>query len=67
MRFARSVAGIVTFLVNRLGDVFFLLRIRLVFFLSSWNCLSLKEVNIFLAFSLLLTFATKRAQIPFSS
>ena len=62
-----SVAGIVTFLVNRLGDVFFFCSIRIFAFLLDWNFNENKYSYIFLAFFMVLAFITKRAQVPFSS
>jgi NADH-ubiquinone oxidoreductase chain 5 len=67
MGVSRSVAGIVTFLVNRLGDVFFLFRISFLFFLGDWDFYALKLPVYSLVVFLVLAFVTKRAQIPFSS
>lgn len=66
-RFSRSVAGILTFVLNRVGDVFFLLRIRLLAVSGNLDFLNLKSASFFLRVALLLTFITKRAQFPFSS
>jgi NADH-ubiquinone oxidoreductase chain 5 len=66
-RFSSSVAGILTFMLNRLGDVFFLLSIRLLAVSGNLDFLNLKSVSFFLRVTLLLTFITKRAQFPFSS
>ena len=65
--FSSSVAGIITFLTNRVGDVFFLLSITLLAFTVSWDFFCLKSYTNLLAFAIVLTFITKRAQIPFSS
>jgi NADH-ubiquinone oxidoreductase chain 5 len=62
----RSVAGIVTFLTNRLGDIFFLFGISFLSFFYEWEEIKLKSV-IFLRIILFLAFITKRAQVPFSS
>jgi NADH-ubiquinone oxidoreductase chain 5 len=67
MRFSRSVAGIVTFLTNRLGDVFFLYCIAFMFFLGDWDFYAEKLAFLVLAVFLMASFITKRAQIPFSS
>lgn len=66
-RFSSSVAGILTFMLNRLGDVFFLLSIRLLAVSGNLDFLNLKSASFFLRVTLLLTFITKRAQFPFSS
>jgi NADH-ubiquinone oxidoreductase chain 5 len=67
IRFSSSVAGIVTFLTNRLGDVFFLFSIGFIFFYGSWDFYSNKLVFYLLSFFLIFSFITKRAQVPFSS
>jgi len=67
IRFSSSTAGIITFLVNRVGDVFFLLSISLIASTLSWDFLSLKDYTILLRTMIVITFITKRAQVPFSS
>jgi NADH-ubiquinone oxidoreductase chain 5 len=67
MRFSSSVAGIVTFLTNRLGDVFFLYCIVFMFFLGDWDFYSEKLSFLLLSLFLIGSFITKRAQVPFSS
>jgi NADH-ubiquinone oxidoreductase chain 5 len=68
IRFSRSVAGMLTFLINRFGDVFFLLSICFMFFLGGWDFCSLGFYGVvLLSFALVVTFITKRAQNPFSS
>lgn len=66
-RFSSSVAGILTFFLNRIGDVFFLFRISLLAVVGSLDFLNFKDVSFLLRVALLLTFITKRAQFPFSS
>lgn len=67
IRFSRSTAGMITFLVNRVGDVFFLLSISLLTCTLSWDFFSLKEYTVLLSTVIVITFITKRAQVPFSS
>lgn len=67
--FARSIAGILTFLINRLGDMFFLITLCFMFFSFGWNffLFNSQEKHFFLCCCLILTALTKRAQVPFSS
>lgn len=65
--FSSSVAGMLTFILNRIGDVFFLLRIRLLAVSGNLDFMNVKSVSFLLRVSLLLTFMTKSAQFPFSS
>lgn len=67
IRFSSSVAGIVTFLTNRLGDVFFLYCIAFMFFLGDWDFYAEKFSFLLLSLFLMGSFITKRAQVPFSS
>ena len=67
IRYSRATAGIVTFLTNRVGDVFFLLSIFLLGSCRSWDFFVIKTVSYILPFTMIVTFITKRAQIPFSS
>jgi len=67
IRFSRSVAGIVTFLTNRLGDMFFLLSIVAILYTSSLDFFISYKINRVISYILIVTFITKRAQIPFSS
>jgi NADH-ubiquinone oxidoreductase chain 5 len=62
----RSVAGIVTFLINRLGDIFFLFGISFLVFFFDWEGIKMKSI-LFFGCVLLVAFSTKRAQVPFSS
>ena len=61
------VAGLKTFLINRLGDGLFILGIVLMLF--SGEFLFIKNISLYLLLTLILFFAwfTKRAQYPFSS
>jgi len=67
MSFSSSTAGIVTFLANRVGDVFFLFSIRLLGSTIRWDFFSLKDYTVLLATIIAITFITKSAQVPFSS
>lgn len=67
IRYSRSVAGILTFLINRVGDMFFILSIAMMFFIGSWTFFNLKNCSLCLGVFFLLTAIRKRAQIPFSS
>lgn len=65
-------AGLLTVIINRLGDVFLIIRIGILFFYKSWNLLVLRfdeRIKLFRDVRLCLIFAsfTKRAQIPFSA
>lgn len=57
--------GIITFLINRFGDICFIIAGALIFNLGSWR-LSFEHTNITLIFLIIAGF-TKRAQLPFSS
>jgi NADH-ubiquinone oxidoreductase chain 5 len=57
----------VTFLINRLGDVFFLLSIALLAYTVNWDFFTLKEQRKLLSCIIIVAFITKRAQVPFSS
>lgn len=60
-------AGLKTYLINRLGDCFLVLRIRLLFFQGHWKILSFDySVKVLLLIRLILGFFTKRAIYPFS-
>lgn len=67
INYSRSVAGILTFLVNRLGDVFFFLSICCLSFIIDWKFLENNFFFFFISSFIVITFITKRAQIPFSS
>lgn len=67
INYRRSVAGILTFLVNRLGDVFFFLSICCLSFILDWKFLENNFFFFIISSFIVITFITKRAQIPFSS
>lgn len=60
-------AGILTVLINRVGDCFILGAICIIIILGHWNILCLWEFNDFVFVNLFIIIAgiTKRAQIPF--
>lgn len=62
-------AGILTVLINRVGDCFILGAISIVIVLGHWNILCIWEFYNFMCVNLFIMVAglTKRAQIPFSS
>jgi NADH-ubiquinone oxidoreductase chain 5 len=63
----RSVAGMVTFLINRVGDIFFLVSISILACLTVLEFTSLKETFFICSIMICVAFITKRAQVPFSS
>jgi NADH-ubiquinone oxidoreductase chain 5 len=65
-RASSSLAGMLTFLTNRLGDIFFLFSIGLISFFWDWE-VSFTTSFFWLSLFLLLAATTKRAQVPFSS
>ena len=67
INYRSSVAGILTFLVNRLGDVFFFSSLAFFYLFLDWRFYENKFSFLFISFFIILTFITKRAQIPFSS
>lgn len=67
IRFSRANGGILTFLTNRLGDIFFLFSFCCLYYFYTFNPIQIKQVSVFFCFFIILTAFTKRAQIPFSS
>lgn len=61
-------AGIITALINRVGDVIILLSIAIILNLGHWNILSLwnQPSSILISFMIIIAAITKSAQIPFS-
>lgn len=61
-------AGIITALINRVGDVMILLSIALIFNLGHWSLVSVWQdpFSKFLALLIIIAAITKSAQIPFS-
>lgn len=60
-------SGILTVLVNRIGDIIIILSVSLIIIYGSWNFFFLNEYRILLIFLVIIASFTKRAQIPFSS
>lgn len=58
--------GIITLLINRIGDINILIIIRLLINKNSLNFLFFNKLNLFLIIFIFITALTKRAQIPFS-
>lgn len=58
-------SGILTVLINRVGDVILLIIIGIVIIIGRWNIFILKKINLIIFF-LIIAGITKRAQIPFS-
>ncbi len=60
-------AGILTVLINRVGDCFILRAVAIIIVLGHWNILCIWEFNGFMWINLFIIVAgiTKRAQIPF--
>jgi len=59
-------AGIKTYIINRLGDGFFIVGFGILILQGNWLLINLSFLNILLIFFILGCF-TKRAQFPFSS
>lgn len=59
-------SGIVTILVNRIGDIGILIAIGLILIYGRWNIIFLKRSFKILIIMFILAAITKRAQIPFS-
>nr|BBA21022.1 NADH dehydrogenase subunit 5 [Apis cerana japonica] len=66
MKMKAFTSGMVTILLNRLGDIGLLMIMGLMTFYGSWN-LMLYNMNEFMMIFLLLMAFTKSAQIPFST
>lgn len=66
-RRSRYNSGILTILINRIGDVFILIRIGILLTYGSWNFINLNNVSLFILLLIVLASFTKSAQFPFSS
>ena len=62
-------AGILTSLINRIGDILLILSIRLMLNLGQWNITTIwtSSFSLYIILLILVASITKRAQIPFSS
>lgn len=58
-------SGILTVLINRVGDVIILIIIGIIIIYGSWNIFFIKNIRLIIFF-LIVAGITKRAQIPFS-
>nr|UXO94147.1 NADH dehydrogenase subunit 5 [Dolichovespula xanthicincta] len=59
-------SGMITFLLNRIGDVGILMMISLLMMMGSWNLMLFDYNYFFLSLLMLLSAFTKSAQLPFS-
>jgi NADH-ubiquinone oxidoreductase chain 5 len=66
--YSSANAGMLTILMNRVGDVFFLFSISLLSAIFVWDYFVFNtQITFFISFLLVITFITKSAQVPFSS
>lgn len=63
----RYNSGIVTIIINRVGDICILIIIRLIIIKGSLNFLFFNKINFLVIFLGFIASITKRAQVPFSS
>lgn len=66
-RFSRYNSGILTVLINRIGDVFILISLGILIIIGSWNFVNFNNLIWIILLIVILASFTKRAQIPFSS
>nr|UXO94134.1 NADH dehydrogenase subunit 5 [Dolichovespula saxonica] len=59
-------SGMITFLLNRIGDVGILMMISLLMMMGSWNLMLFDYNYFYLSLLMLLSAFTKSAQLPFS-
>nr|AIW06392.1 NADH dehydrogenase subunit 5 [Ichneumonidae sp. MT-2014] len=62
-----SNSGMVTVLINRVGDIFIMMMIGLMMFMGSFNFMFFKDLTYLKMLMILIISFTKSAQIPFSS
>lgn len=65
--YSRFNSGILTVLINRIGDVFILIRLGMIIIFGSWNFTNLNKVNLIILIIIVFAAFTKSAQFPFSS
>nr|AZL93510.1 NADH dehydrogenase subunit 5 [Torymus sp. ZJUH_2016035] len=65
--FSSYNSGMLTVLLNRIGDVMLIISISLMFNFGSWNFLNLNYLNWLILFMVMVGAFTKSAQFPFSS
>lgn len=58
-------SGMLTVLINRVGDVIILIMIGIIIIYGRWNIFFMRNINLIIFF-LIIAGMTKRAQIPFS-
>lgn len=62
-----AASGSITLLRNRLGDIFILLSIRILIYLSNWEFNINESFSLIILLILIVAACTKRAQFPFSA
>nr|YP_011004819.1 NADH dehydrogenase subunit 5 [Leptomastidea bifasciata]WPT46960.1 NADH dehydrogenase subunit 5 [Leptomastidea bifasciata] len=60
-------SGMLTVLLNRIGDVMIMMSISLMFISGSWDFMNINYLNILMIFFIMIASFTKSAQFPFSS
>lgn len=65
--FYRYNCGILTFLINRIGDVIIIISLLFISIYGRWNFLNYNKINFLIIFLIILASFTKSAQFPFSS
>nr|QXU65017.1 NADH dehydrogenase subunit 5 [Homalotylus mirabilis] len=60
-------SGMLTILMNRIGDIMIMMSILMIFSKGSWYFLNLNNLNKFILFLVIMACFTKSAQFPFSS
>nr|UAA82165.1 NADH dehydrogenase subunit 5 [Walkerella microcarpae] len=60
-------SGMLTILLNRIGDVMILMSISLMFMFGSWNYMNFNYLNTLFYLMIIIAAFTKSAQFPFSS
>nr|YP_009176327.1 NADH dehydrogenase subunit 5 [Megaphragma amalphitanum]ALI86576.1 NADH dehydrogenase subunit 5 [Megaphragma amalphitanum] len=60
-------SGMLTVLMNRIGDVMIIISISMIFMFGSWNFMNYNNMSMMIIFLIILACFTKSAQFPFSS
>nr|APF47424.1 NADH dehydrogenase subunit 5 [Microgaster campestris] len=60
-------SGMITILMNRIGDIFILMSISIMMLSNSWNFMFIDKINYLLMLLIFMASITKSAQIPFST
>lgn len=66
-RYSSYNSGILTILINRVGDVLILISIRIIILYGSWNFINSNKMIRWVLVIVVIAAFTKRAQFPFSS